>query len=196
MKQQHFLLIFILIFSSFANSNESISNQSDNDLKKYMSFEMNNPINLKEHYRYVKTLSRERRIGLARKLIHNDLGLIAYHGCYILISEGLESETIPVLAEIIASGKSHNELNDGLGWDWYHSFNDQTLFWRMMMRIFEFFLNNLNQYQGERQKNIIAFLEIWFPGKAQYSKKFLKSKIKEHEKQIKLIEKENSYKKE
>ncbi|HBY01923.1 MAG TPA: hypothetical protein DEG92_05185, partial [Rikenellaceae bacterium] len=161
-----------------SSASEPVSNQTAEDLKKYLSFKIPDPIDIKEHYRFMDSLSRERKINLARELLHNEVTLISYHGCSTLIFEGIEDETVPILAEMVATGKVQHEFENKIGWNWYHQSDDQTLFPRMLIKISEYLLKNIKVYSDDREKYVMNFFDFFLECEGDHSKNNIKSKIK------------------
>ena len=102
---------------------------------------------------FVRRLPQARQVQVARAMTRDPSAAVAYTGAGFLIRAGLEKETVPVLADMIATGKVETELNNRLGWDWLHG-DDPALFARMMARIGDYLKANLDRYGEEERERI------------------------------------------
>jgi HEAT repeat protein len=107
----------------------------------------------RDAWRFVKRLPQARQVQVARVMLRDPSAAIAYTGAGFLIRAGLEKETVPVLADMIAAGKVETELDNRLGWDWRHG-DDPALFERMMARIGDYLKANLERYGEEERERI------------------------------------------
>ena len=71
--------------------------------------------------RLLRRLPVARAVPLARRLMTDDHTLVAYMAIGVLIGAGHRTETLPALADIIASGRAETDLRGRLGYDWLHS---------------------------------------------------------------------------
>lgn len=119
--------------------------------------EMNTETSADSAFEYLRGLSPNARLALARILSDDPDALIGYTGCQILIARGHIDEVVPSLAAMIVSGRAQTQLNGRMGYDWVHS-DDDTLATRMMLRISRHLLEQLDEYDADERRNAQMFL--------------------------------------
>ncbi len=109
-------------------------------------------------YRFLRQLPEARAVPVARLMLRDPDAMIAYGGSAVLIRAGLEAETVPVLADMVASGTLEGELGGRMGWDWLHN-ADGALFQRMTGRIRDYLAANIGRYPEEQQARVRRYLD-------------------------------------
>jgi len=86
-------------------------------------------------------------LDVARAIIKDTDGRIAYLGANLLVERGFLTEAVPVLARLIATGAVERDMAGRIGYEWIHG-EDETLFLRMSILINRYLLAHLQQYRG------------------------------------------------
>ncbi len=160
--------------------NLSPDEATDYYLEKFYTLERENGWDL------IRSLPEEKMVDVARRLLSDIDPLVSYIAAGILIRNGFEEETIPIVTDIILSGKDKSHLNSRLGYDWVHS-DDENLAARMIVKILEY----INQhYKGLKpdEKKIAAefFHQMGLYGEYSYKKADLL--IKKYKSRMQIME--------
>lgn len=148
----------ILVIFGGCNVKESKSDSSELVEKFYSIYREEKDPELR-HYKikeYIRSLDAKSRLKVARKIIEDPYAVISYYGANILIEEGYEDEAVPVLADMITSGRDKTKDEKGIehewgfGYDWMHH-EDETLLRRMLFKIFRYFIANLERYTDQER---------------------------------------------
>lgn len=106
--------------------------------------------------RLMADLPEERAIPLARNLMDHETTIVAYMACGILIRAGLQDETLPALAEILASGRAETDLKGRMGYDWLHGDEDDEA---MFGKLAAYLEAHLGDYEGEELARVTRYVE-------------------------------------
>ena len=101
-----------------------------------------------EAFRYLKSLPGGRQLDLARVIIEDTDGRIAYIGANLLVERGYLDEAVPVIARLVATGAADRDLGGRIGYEWIHG-EDETLFLRMSILMNRYLLSHLQQYHDQ-----------------------------------------------
>jgi HEAT repeat protein len=107
--------------------------------------------------RFLYDLPAARAVPLARDLLTHETTLVAYMACGILIRAGLGDETLPTLAEIIASGRAATDLNGRMGYDWIHGGGAEGE--AMFGKLTDYLEARRDDYDGEARDRVVEFLK-------------------------------------
>jgi HEAT repeat protein len=107
--------------------------------------------------RFLYDLPEARAVPLARDLLSHEATLVAYMACGILIRAGKGDETLPTLAEIIASGRAATDLNGRMGYDWIHGGGAEGE--AMFGKLADYLEAHRDNYDGEARTRVAEFLK-------------------------------------
>ena len=130
--------------------NLSPDEATDYYLEKFYTLERENGWDL------IRSLPEEKMVDIARRLLSDNDPLVSYIAAGILIRNGFEEETIPIIADIILSSKEKRDLNNRLGYDWVHS-DDENLAARMFIKILEYINHHYKDLQPDEKKIAAEF---------------------------------------
>jgi hypothetical protein len=129
----------------------------ERDARRYAAVDLSEFKRLKqagkyeELHRFASALPRARRIQLARVMLKDPDAGVSYTASDVLIREGLEGETVPILAALLLKGTSGS--TGQLDHDWL-SLDGGQLFSRMKRQICDYLESNLGRYSLQEQDRI------------------------------------------
>lgn len=110
--------------------------------------------------RLLRRLPEARAVPLSRRLMTDDHTLVAYMAIGVLIRAGHRADTLPALADIIASGRAETDLKGRLGYDWLHS--DAPERFEGMFELLGVYLKaHKGNYSAEEQARIEPYLRAF-----------------------------------
>ncbi len=104
-------------------------------------------------------LPQAQAVPLARDLLAHETTLVAYMACGILIRAGRGDETLPTLAEIIASGRAATDLNGRMGYDWIHGGGEEGE--AMFGKLADYLEAHRDDYEGEARTRVEEYLQAF-----------------------------------
>lgn len=107
--------------------------------------------------RLLYDLPPSRTIPLARGLLSHETTMVAYMACGILIRAGKGDETLPTLAEILASGRAATDLNGRMGYDWLHGGGEESE--AMFGKLADYLEAHRDDYEGEAETRVAGYLK-------------------------------------
>ena len=138
----------LLIFSSQVAGQSPVEKSRDSsEFLRIARSEISSRLDCPEAFRYLKSLPDARQLDVARAIIKDTDGRIAYLGANLLVERGFLTEAVPVLARLIATGAVERDMAGRIGYEWIHG-EDETLFLRMSILINRYLLAHLQQYRG------------------------------------------------
>lgn len=106
--------------------------------------------------RLLRDLPQARAVPLARDLLAHETTMVAYMACNILIRAGKGDETLPTLAEILASGRAETDLNGRMGYDWIHGGGEEGE--AMFGKLADYLEAHRDDYEGVALTRVEGYL--------------------------------------